>query len=69
MNEEIQQTENPPTLIIMTLILIALLGFIGYMSWVVFSLPLMKEQLTNTMSVVLLLDDYPYMIEKTKGTS
>ena len=58
MNEEIQQTENPPTLIIMTLILIALLGFIGYMSWVVFSLPLMKEQLTNTMSVVLLLDDY-----------
>ena len=42
----------------MTLILIALLGFIGYMSWVVFSLPLMKEQLTNTMSVVLLLDDY-----------
>ena len=58
MNEEIQQTENTPTLIIMTLILIALLGFIGYMSWVVFSLPLMKEQLTNTMSVVLLLDDY-----------
>tara|TARA_B110000444_G_scaffold93976_1_gene88803 strand:+ start:27997 stop:29253 length:1257 start_codon:yes stop_codon:yes gene_type:complete len=58
MNEEIQQTEKTPTLIIMTLILIALLGFIGYMSWVVFSLPLMKEQLTNTMSVVLLLDDY-----------
>ncbi len=58
MNEEIQQTEKSPTLIIMTLILIALLGFIGYMSWVVFSLPLMKEQLTNTMSVVLLLDDY-----------
>lgn len=58
MNEEIQQTEKSPTLIIMTLILIALLGFIGYMSWVVFSLPLMKEQLMNTMSIVLLLDDY-----------
>ena len=42
----------------MTFILLALLGFLGYMAWVVFSLPLMKEQLTNTISVVLLLDDY-----------
>ena len=58
MNKEIQQTEKSPTLIIMTFILLALLGFLGYMAWVVFSLPLMKEQLTNTMSVVLLLDDY-----------
>ena len=58
MNKEIQQTEKSPTLIIMTFILLALLGFLGYMAWVVFSLPLMKEQLTNTISVVLLLDDY-----------
>jgi len=42
----------------MTFILLALLGFLGYMAWVVFSLPLMKEHLTNTISVVLLLDDY-----------
>ena len=58
MNKEIQQTEKSPTLIIMTFILLALLGFLGYMAWIVFSLPLMKEQLTNTISVVLLLDDY-----------
>ncbi|MAD58432.1 MAG: hypothetical protein CMK44_07670 [Porticoccus sp.] len=58
MNKEIQQTEKSPTLIIMTFILLALLGFLGYMAWVVFSLPLIKEQLTNIMSVVLLLDDY-----------
>jgi twitching motility protein PilJ len=58
MNKEIQQTEKSPTLIIMTLILLALLGFLGYMAWKVFSLPLMKEQLANTISVVLLLDDY-----------
>lgn len=58
MNKAIQQTEKSLTLIIMTFILLALLGFLGYMAWVVFSLPLMKEQLTNTISVVLLLDDY-----------
>lgn len=58
MNTAIQQTEKSLTLIIMTFILLALLGFLGYMAWVVFSLPLMKEQLTNTISVVLLLDDY-----------
>jgi twitching motility protein PilJ len=58
MNKEIQQTEKSPTLIIMTLILLALLGFLGYMAWEVFSLPLMQEQLMNTISVVLLLDDY-----------
>jgi len=58
MNKAIQQTEKSLTLIIMTFILLALLGFLGYMAWVVFSLPLMKEHLTNTISVVLLLDDY-----------
>ena len=58
MNKEIQQTKKSPVLIITSLILLVTLGYIGYVIWVVFSLPLMQEQVDKTLTIILLLDDY-----------
>ena len=58
MNKEMQQTKKSLVLIITSLTLLVTLGYIGYMSWVVFSLPLIQEQVDKTLSIILFLDDY-----------
>jgi len=58
MNRVIHQSNKSPALLIMTLILIAALGFVCYSVWQIFSLPLMQEKLNQLYFIVLLLDEY-----------
>ena len=58
MNRKLYQSHKNPALFLITLALIAALGFIGYIVWLVASLPLIQEELRQLYFVILLLDEY-----------